>query len=125
MDGDIGTLMQSVLSDPEQMAKITQLAQGLMGQSNADQSDHVEERTETPSREPERGGLTDGKLLSALTKAMAAGKQGGRSSALLTAMRPYLRPEKQGKLDRAFELARMVHIAGAIMGEMGGRRDGI
>ena len=30
MDGDIGAMLQSVLSDPEQMAQITRLAQGLM-----------------------------------------------------------------------------------------------
>lgn len=125
MDGDIGTLMQSVLSDPEQMAKITQLAQGLMGQNGADKTPPAEEKNESPVRDKDRGNLPDGKLLSALTKAMSAGKKGGRSSALLAAMRPYLRPEKQGKLDRALEVARMVHIAGAVMGEMGGGRGGV
>lgn len=132
MDGDLGSLMQSVLSDPEQMAKITQLAQGLMGQSggeSAKNGDAAAPEGETPGAEPSNptpsGIPSEGRILSALTKALAAGKTGSRSTALLTAMRPYLRPEKQGKLDRALEVARMVHIAGLVMGELGGGRHGV
>ncbi len=131
MDGDLGSLMQSVLSDPEQMAKITQLAQGLMGQSggeSAPSGGDAAAEGEAPAAEPgasAAGIPSEGRILSALTKALAAGKTGSRSAALLTAMRPYLRSEKQAKLDRALEVTRMVHIAGLVMGELGGGRHGV
>ncbi len=126
MDGDIGTLIQSVLSDPEQMAKITQMAQGLMGAQSGEGLPPGE--NEASAAAPETGGAApafsqgETKLFSALGKAFASGSGGkkSRSTELLMAMRPYMKPEKQEKLDRAMKIAQMVHIAGAVMQEYGG-----
>lgn len=124
MDGDIGALIQSVLSDPEQMAQITQLAQGLMGSQGGEGLPSPETPVgETASPIPAMPDFSQGemKLLSALGKAFAAGKSSNsRSTGLLVAMRPYMKAEKQEKLDRAMKIAQMVHVAGAVMKEYGG-----
>lgn len=127
MDGDLGTIMQSVLSDPEQMAKIGQLAQSLMGGSGGEESSSPQEpegtAAPTPAAVPSPP-AGDGRILSVLTKALTD-RGTTRSTALLTAMRPYMRPEKQEKLDRAMQIAKMARIAGSVMGELGGRRNGL
>lgn len=105
MEGDLEKTLNAVLSDPEQMGKLTRIAKQFMGQ------DAAEPAQENQAPEP------DGKLLGMLKHAM--GGTSGNSSALLKAMRPYLRPEKQEKMDKAMNLARIVHIAGAVMKEYG------
>lgn len=122
MDGELGDRLNAILSDPAQMEKIAQMAKGLMGQSGAQG-----EAPASPAAAPvEAGSQGDARLLSALGKLFSGGQEGSsRSTALLVAMRPYMRPEKQEKLDRAMKIARMVHIAGAVMREYGGGGDGI
>lgn len=124
MDGDIGAMLQSVLSDPEQMAQITKLAQGLMGAQGGEglPSPPSPSAEETPPPAPGMPDFSQGemKLFSTLGKAFAAGKGNTRSTGLLMAMRPYMKAEKQEKLDRAIKIAQMVHVAGAVMKEYGG-----
>lgn len=113
MDGDLGTMLQSVLSDPAQMERLTAMAQGLMGGAAE------------PAAEPKPGNapFSDGeaRLLTALGRSLGGGGQSGsRSTALLTAMRPYMKPEKQEKLDRAMRLTNMVRIVQTVMRELGG-----
>ena len=116
MDGDMGAMIQSVLSDPEQMARITQLAQGLMGtQEEPGKAAPIQAAPPTGSTLPEGD-----RLLALLTKAMSGGAGKTRSTELLKAMRPYMKPEKQEKLDRAMKIARMARVAGVVMGELGG-----
>lgn len=127
MDGELGARLESILSDPAQMEKITQLAMGLMGSETAPASGEVSQTPPTPAPTGAGdilGSLGDTRLLSALGKAFSGGGEKNRSTALLVAMRPYMRPEKQEKLDRAMKIAQMVHVAGAVMKEYGGT-DGV
>lgn len=118
MEGELGSLLQSVLSDPDQMAQITQLAQGLMGGSAPGETPGAPE----PAPSEGKASGSDPGLLSALGKAFSrpGGEKQSRSTALLLAMRPYMRPEKQEKLDRALKMAQMVRVAGAVLREFGG-----
>ena len=92
------------------MAKITEMAQGFMGGSGA--------QTEPPAASSVSAG--DAKVLNELGKLFGGRGEASRSTALLMAMRPYMKPEKQEKLDRAMKLTRMVRIAQSVMGQMGG-----
>lgn len=117
MDGDIGAMLESVLSDPAQMEKITQMAQSLMGSVPAPETGE--------DRKPEPGGSQQsqngiGSIASLLGSAFGGNRPKSRSTQLLLAMRPYMRPEKQEKLDRAIKIAEIVHIAGAVMKQYGG-----
>ena len=44
-----------------------------------------------------------------------------RSAALLNALRPFLREEKQARLDRALQITRMAKLVRAAMGALGGK----
>jgi len=44
-----------------------------------------------------------------------------RSTALLRALRPFLREEKRARLDRALQIARMTKLIRAALGAMGGK----
>lgn len=125
MDGDIGAMLQSVLSDPEQMAKLTSAAQSLLGgEGAAAPAVPPKPPEEHPSASQPEG--LEKNLLSALARSLAAPRENkSRSAALLQAMRPYMRAEKQEKLDRAMQVTRMVHIAGTVMRELGGGKNGL
>jgi hypothetical protein len=134
MDGDIGSLLQSVLSDPTQMEKIAQAAKGLMGSLGGDsapvdtgtveaQTDSEEAFVSSQPVTPLSTGET--KLLASLGKVFSGSQSPSRSTALLVAMRPYMRPEKQEKLDRAMKIAQMVHIAEVVMRSYGGESHGL
>lgn len=119
MDGDIGAMLQSVLSDPEQMARLTQMAQGLMG-GGAPAQEPSPSVAGPPSAAPATDAQRDARLLSSLGRLFSQNTGQSRSTALLTAMRPYMRPEKQEKLDRAMKLAGMARVVSEVMREIGG-----
>ena len=129
MEGELGAMLQSVLSDPAQMEQLSAMAQSLLGDGAAP-APSPEPKPENHSLPPsgtERS-IPDAKLLSALTGILGRGmgeRKQTRSGALLSAMRPYMKPEKQEKLDRAMQIAQMVRIAGTVMRELGGSRDGL
>ena len=79
--------LNSILSNPDAMAQIMQLAQSLAG------------------------GLDPQLLLRFLPLIQELG--GARDSnarQLLNALRPYLKPERQEKVERALQLARLFHL---------------
>lgn len=125
MDGELGAMLQSVLSDPQQMETIARMARGLMGEMPQQEGER-EEAAEKSSGKTEVGPAgVESKLFSTLGTMFAGRQDKSRSTALLMAMRPYMRPEKQEKLDRAMKITQMVHIAGAVMGEYGGGFSGL
>ncbi len=113
--------LNSLLSDPDSMAKIMQLAQSLSGGDGAASPQQQTPPQQTPPAPASGGG---GNPLSALTggldPAMLARllpvlqelnrDDGGASRQLLYALRPYLRQDRQGKVERALQLARLIHI---------------
>lgn len=109
--------LNSILSDPGAMSQIMQLAQSLGGSSS--------EQQQQPSQQPPPAptpALNGGDFLSALggdtqilTKLLPliqelGGQQDSNARALLFALRPYLKPERQDKVERAIQLARLFHI---------------
>lgn len=117
MESDLGTMLESVLSDPAQMEKIASMAQSLMGSAAK-----TDEKGESRASENTQDVFSDqgGSIFSLLGKAFNGSHQKSRSTQLLLAMRPYMRSEKQEKLDRAIKIAEIVHIAGFVMKEYGG-----
>ena len=114
----MGSMLESVLSDPAQMEKIAHMAQSLMGgnvsSNDGDRGSDSEEAAQPQKRE------SGGSILSLLGKSFGGSHPKSRSTQLLLAMRPYMRPEKQEKLDRAIKIAEIVHVAGFVMKEYGG-----
>ena len=107
--------LNSILSDPGQMAQLQSLAQSLMGSA-----------APTPSEQTEGPGELLGSLLggegSGLPSRLLAllRQESGPDSkqALLDALGPYLSEKRRGKLARALRLAKMAKLARLAMGEL-------
>ena len=89
--------IMEVLNDPEKLSEIMQIAQNLGFSPTAEES---------PS--PDGSALT-GTLLRLMGSMQDTGC---RQDALLGALMPYLRPERQKRLRRAMQVAKLSHLAG-------------
>lgn len=112
--------LNSLLSDPGSMAKIMELAQSLSAGEAAQPAAAPPPPPAAPASSAGTGGnplsaLTGGldpKLLSRLLPLMQELNRddGGASRQLLYALRPYLRQDRQDKVERALQLARLIHV---------------
>ena len=106
--------LNELLSDPDAMAQIMQLAQSL---GNTPQ-DKAEPESKPGAQDPasafsEITRTLDPALLSRLLPAIQElnRPESSETSAFLYALRPFLRPERQEKVERAAQLAKLVHLA--------------
>ena len=122
----------ALLSNPDSMAQVMRLAQQLSGSLGGQESAQAQETPQETVSVPAPaaggdGGL--GSLLGGLDPAMIAkflpllqeyGKSNTQSMQLLYALQPYLKPERQDKIQRAAKLARLIHLGKVFFKEMGG-----
>ena len=94
--------ISSILNDPEQMDKITAMAQKLMG-GTQDKSGDI------PGLDPS--------VLGRLGSIMNSGSDD--KTALLEAMKPYLSQKRRNKMDKALKVAKIARIARLAMDEGG------
>ena len=100
--------LNQILSNPDAMAQIARLAQSLNADAPAPPGntppDSVSSPGSTPDASPDAG--TVAQFLPLLQEL------GGDSDArrLLYALRPYLRPQKQEKVERALRFARLFRV---------------
>ena len=125
MDEKLNTL----LSDPSSMARIMQLAQQLSGTLGGAEKSAPEP---PPPADPKDqtgggtagfgglGGLDPALLGKLLPLAQEYGRRNSASMQLLNALRPFLKPEKQGKVERAAHLARLIHLGKKFLSEWEG-----
>jgi len=114
------------------MAQIMQLAQSLGGGQEPVAAPPPSQPVQAPPPPPSGGG--NGDLLSSLTGGMdpallmrlmpliqelGSGKN-SNASQLLYALRPYLKPDRQEKVERALQLARLFHIGKKFLAEWEG-----
>lgn len=118
--------LNQILSDPGAMAQIMQLAQSLGGESSPAQ----QAPPPTPAPKPTQdsnllsslaGGI-DPALLTRLVPLLRelGGKQDSNARALLYALRPYLKEERQEKVERALQLARLFHLGKTLLAQREG-----
>lgn len=112
--------LNSILSNPDAMAQIMQLAQSLGGGETRQSA--TPSPPQQPAPPPPSGGggdplssLTGGidpKLLSRLLPLIQelGGQRDSNARTLLYALRPYLRSDRQEKIERALQLARLFHL---------------
>ena len=119
MDG-LEEKLSAILNDPNSMEQILSLAKNLgigppPSTSSSEQAAPVStpEDTSTP--------LLDEKMLHTFLSIMQNGGQiNDRQMALLNALRPYLKEEKQGKVERAARLARLITVGKRFLTEWEG-----
>ena len=89
--------LNALLSDPNSMAQVMQMAQQLSGAMG-------EQKAAPPPPAPPPGPDLGAAL-------------GGQ---LLQALRPFLKEEKQGKIERAARLARLIHVGKKLLADWEG-----
>ena len=117
--------LNSILSNPDAMSQIMQLAQSLSGPGPGPPSPPPQPAPPPQQPAPPFSGggdlfsslssLTGGmdpKLLTRLLPLVQelGGQRDSNARALLYALRPYLKEEKQNKVERALQLARLFHL---------------
>ena len=98
--------LNAVLNDPAELERIARLASELMGGTP---------EGEPPRTEPGAPPFPDGELLGKLTKRLGSGGWGGDKTALVQALSPYLKPDRQARLQRALHMAKVARLARAAM----------
>ena len=129
---DFEEKLNAILSDPNAMAQVMQLAQSLHLDGPAADSSGGEETS--PSSEEHStessplSGISD--LLGEIDPGMIqrflpligelrGGEEQDRRLQLLNALRPFLRPERQEKVERAIKAARLLHLGKKFLSAMG------
>ena len=123
--------LNSILSNPDAMSQIMQLAQSLSGGQEQPSAPPSPPPPPTPAPRQSApaqdmlsslaGGL-DPKLLTRLLPIIQelGSQQDSNARALLYALRPYLREDRQEKVERAAKLARLICIGKRFLTEGGG-----
>lgn len=125
--------LNAILGNQEAMGQILSLARSLSGESAEEtpaQEALPSAQTASPSPPPDLSALLGGldpKLLQMGTQMFQELRSGGgRSAALLEALRPFLRESRQAKLDQALQLSRVFKLARTALKTMGeGDEEGV
>lgn len=131
--------LNAILADPDAMGKIMSLAQSLDGEAAPNDQDTPEEPPVLSGDQapPDLSGLLsaftggsggeglDPKLLQLAGRLLSEwNRPNDHKTALLAALRPYVKPERYAKVDRAIQIAkfsRLIRVALAALRE--GRED--
>lgn len=101
---ELESRLGSVLGDPQQMEKITKLAQSILSGTGGNES----------APNSEISGF-DPAMLGRLAGLM--NREGGKEEKMLEAMSPYLSEKRRGKMNRALKIAKLARIAKLAMEE--------
>ena len=128
--------LNSILSNPDAMAQIMQLAQSLSGDSQGPvppppaPAPPPQSAPRPPAPPPQggadllsslAGGVDPTLLMKLMPLIQELGSQNDSNARqLLYALRPYLKPERQEKVERALQLARLFHLGKKFLAEWGG-----
>lgn len=102
--------LSAILENPDAMSRIMDLAKQLSGGNTPP------EKKEPP---PTGDGIDPRILAKILPLIKEAGRSNSPASQLLLALRPYLKAERQDKVERAIKLAHVIHIAKQFLAEGG------
>ena len=134
--------LNAILSNPDAMSQVMNLAQSLnLGGNSGGEGGASENREDSPASPPPEGGsgggpgLGDlaglGSLLGQIDPALIqrlmplvgelAGSGGGNDERmqLLYALRPFLKPERRDKVEQAVKAARLIHVGKKLLTSLG------
>ena len=102
--------MQSLLSDPESMQQLQELAQMLQADSGQEstETESAPTATEQTDAAASGGGLDLGALMK-VSRLMGSAKEDS-DAALLLALKPHLREERQKKVEKAVKMLKLLSI---------------
>ena len=108
---ELENMMQKVLSSPEDMSRIMQLAQSLTGGQSGSNDPPAEQ--EDSKADPDLSNM----LQNLMQSLSGAGEQ--NKTALISALKPYLRKERRAKVERAMKIAKIAKLASGALGKLG------
>lgn len=120
---DLEQKIQSVLSDPEQMQQVLNMARALgVSIPESEEPKAREQETSPPEQNipPQAGVDALSEPVSQLLQ--QAGKLEKRQENLLNALKPFLKPNRREKIDRAMQVARLSHLAGYALRSRGEKK---
>ena len=107
--------LNALLSDPAKMAQVMQLAQQLSGSMGP---------ASPPPQPTAASSLSDGPDMAAMMRFLPLlqdlSHPNRQTEQLFSALRPFLKAEKQDNIPKAIRLARLIHIGKKALTEMGG-----
>ncbi|MBR7146422.1 MAG: hypothetical protein IKD11_01725 [Oscillospiraceae bacterium] len=106
--------LNTLLADPNAMAQVMQLAESLQGQlgSSGESAPPPPKENANDLLSQLTGGLDPALLTRLLPVVQQLNRpESSETSQLLYALRPFLRPERRDKVERAAQLARLFHLA--------------
>lgn len=118
----------AILNDPQAMSQIMSLAQSLGGgqgqppQGQQETTQPAQPQDEPPPAPAEEGPALDPRVMEAGLRALSVWQDpADPRAALLQALRPFIRAERQAKVDKAIRIARMSKaVRAAVEGLQGG-----
>lgn len=130
---DFEEKLNAILSDPNAMVQVMQLAQSLNldgpppGGSSGDGETTASSEEKPPGANPLSGisdlfGEIDPGMIQRflpLIGELRGGEEQDRRLQLLNALRPFLKPERQEKVERAVKAARLIHLGKKFLAAMG------
>lgn len=112
MDG-LEEQLQKIMNDPDSMAQILSLAQSFGLQPPEQASAAPPSAPSAAPTSPPPSLMPDEGFAKAIFGMMQQAQQSdGKQEALLRALKPFLRPERRGSIDRALQIAKISHLAG-------------
>ena len=131
---DFEEKLNAILGDQQAMGQIMALARSLSGGEKGETTPPTQTEPLSPPAIPQPAtppdlstlmGQLDPAMLRMVTGLFQEFRgQDDRSVALLTALRPFLRADRQARLDRAVEIARMTRLIRAARDTMGRKEGG-
>lgn len=106
---DMDSRLNALFNDPDAMSRIIQMAQQLAGGADGPQSAAYTASASPPP--PKSGADFDPQLLLKFLPLLQGLQQSNsQTTQLLYALRPFLKEERQGKVERAAKLAHLICI---------------
>ncbi len=99
MDGNFSEMVQNVMSDPDAMSRLMEVAQGLMSGSN------VNTQTELQQDQEKQDSHEAANLISKIRSG------NDERIALISALRPFLSPERRKSADNLIKMMKMMKLA--------------
>ena len=115
---DINKKLNTLLSDPDSMARIMQQAQQLSGGSGGQQT--AAPSPPPPAAPPAVPNIDPQLIARFLPLIQEFSRDNSQTTQLLYALRPFLKDGKQEKVERAAKLARLICIGKRFLTEGGG-----
>lgn len=112
--GELEDKISAVLGDPEQLGRLTKMAQNLMGGTDGvgDRLKELFGGSSSPTKDED-----EREMLAGMTRVMQGLSHKNEHTALLEAMKPYLTEKRRNKMDKAMKLAKMARVAELAFGK--------